>query len=191
MEIISNEDQKGRKKACLKANQTAKKALKILENHTKYLSQMNMYDECKSKQDMAPNPSYSCMHSLDEGFSILMYAGSHQLKRWPDMCMYKYNAVRIILPELMDIIWHKSLFRAGARSRDTQDMRFFSRIWQYVLGSSINGTKWTVDGAAREIGDQDDRDNITYKICKDFNTENLECSNCRKVDETIDLRDIS
>ena len=44
---------------------------------------------------------------------------------------------------------------------------------------------------AREIGDQDDRDNITYKICKDFNTENLECSNCRKVDETIDLRDIS
>ena len=84
-----------------------------------------MYEELNFKEDMPTKPSYSSMHSLEDGFSILMYSGTHQLKLRPDMCLHKYNNVGIILLELMSIIWHESLSHAGAKSRDTQDMRFF------------------------------------------------------------------
>ena len=47
-----------------------------------------------------------------------------------------------------------------------------------------------MDGVARELGDQVYRNNITNKICKDFYTERPECSNCRKLEQIIDLRDI-
>ena len=84
---------------------------------------MKMCNDGNLKEDMPPNPSYSLIHSLEEGFSILMYAGTHRAKLRPDIYMHKYNAVRIILPEWMAIIWHESLFHAGAKSRDgLQDM---------------------------------------------------------------------
>ena len=48
-----------------------------------------------------------------------------------------------------------------------------------------------MDGATHEIGDQVYRDNNTNKIYKDFYKDNPEYSNCRKVEEIIDLREIS
>ena len=85
-----------------------------------------MYDECNFVEDLPPKPSYSMMHSLKDGFSILMYSGTHQLNLGQDICLHKYNAVRIILPEWIATIWHESLFHAGAKSTEgLQDMRFF------------------------------------------------------------------
>ena len=37
---------------------------KLSENHTKFLSEMNMYDERNFKQDMPTKPSYSRMYPL-------------------------------------------------------------------------------------------------------------------------------
>ena len=152
---------------------------------------MNVYDERSFKQDMPTNPSYSLMHSLEEGFSILMYSGTHRTKLRPDMCMHKYSAVRIILPPWMAIIWHESLFHAGAKCRNgLQDMRYFSYIWPDVGGNSRNRTKGSTDGVAREQGDQVYRDNITKKICEDFYEQEPGCSKCSNEAGILDLSSI-
>ena len=101
-----------------------------------------MFDDDNLTDEMPPKPSYSLMHSLQEGFSILMYSNTHRTKLRRDMCMHKCNTVRIILPEWMAIIWHESLFHAGVKFRDgLHDMRLFSYIWPEVVGNSRNKTK--------------------------------------------------
>ena len=39
----------------------------------------------------------------------------------------------MILPEWIMIIWHESLFHAGAKSREKQDMRFFHIFGQIMI----------------------------------------------------------
>ena len=81
----------------------------------------------------------------------------------------------------MAIIWHGSLFHAGAKSRDElQDMRLFSYIWPEVVGNARNRTKGSTDGVAREQGDQVYCNDITNKICDEFYEEDPDCSNCLK-----------
>ena len=168
------------KKARLKANQKSKKAdVQKLKEHTNFLRHTNMYDGCNFAEDMPPNPSYSLMHSLKDRFSIVMYSGTYRLNLRPDMCMHKYNAVRIILPEWMAIIRHESLFYTGVKFRNgpQHDMRLFSYVWSHIPGNSRNRSKRSTDGVAREIGNQVYRDNITNKICKDFYRKDPECLN--------------
>jgi hypothetical protein len=151
-----------------------------------------MFDDDNLKEEMPPKPSYSLMHSLKEGFSMLLYSGTHRAKLRPDMCMHKYNAVRIILPEWMAIIWHESLFHAGAKSRDgLQDMRLFSYIWPEVVGNVRNRTKGSTDGVAREQGDKVYRENITNKVCEEFHAEDPVCFKCCKEEEILDLSGVS
>ena len=106
--------------------------------------------------------------------------------------MHKYNAVRIILPEWMAIIWHESLFHAGAKSRNgLQDMRLFSYIWPEVVGNARNRTKGSTDGVVREQGDKVYRENITNKVCEEFHAEDPVCFNCCKEEEILDLSGVS
>ncbi len=147
-----------------------------------------MYEDINMKEEMPPNPSYSLMHSLKDGFSILMYSGTHRAILRGEMCMHKYNAVRIILPEWMAIIWHESLFHADAKSRDgLQDMRLFYYIWPEVVGNVRNRTKGSTDDVAREQGDKVYRENITNKVCEEFHAEDPVCFNCCKEAEILDL----
>ena len=189
---VNKKSQKRKRKAArLKSNQnTKKRALKVLERHCKYLKEMDMYNEVNFKPSMPTTPSFSIMHSLEEGFSILMYSGSHRVRLNPNLCLHNYNAVRIILPEWMCIIWHESLFHAGARSRQSIDMRFFSYVWPLLPSSTGQRTHGTMDGVARELGDQVYRENINSKICVDIYKDSPNCINCRKWEETLDLRGI-
>ena len=180
-----------RKVARLKVNMKTKKAaLKIMSNHMKYLVNMNFFNERYLKPSMPTKPSFSLMHSLKDGFSILMYSGSHRVALNPENCLHNYNAVRIILPEWMAIIWHEGLFHAGTRSRGTVDMRFFSYVWPHVFTRHARRTLGTMDGVAREVGDQVYRKDINDKICKDMYKENSKCPHCRRWEEVIDLREI-
>ena len=121
-----------------------------------------------------------------------MYSGSHRLNLSPRLCLHCDNAVRIILPEWMMIIWHESLFHAGAKSRDNkQDMRFFSYVWPDNDMKSGMRTKGTMDGVACENGDQVYRNDITNKICTDMYKSKQTCKHCKIFEVTIDLTDIS
>ena len=151
----TNSRKRKRKKSNLKRNREPKKpALRSLKWHKKHLTKRGFYDPENLVESMPTTPSYSIMHSLRDGFEILMYSGSHRLKLSPRLCLHHADAVRIILPEWMMIIWHESLYHAGAKSRNnSEDMRFFSYVYPDNDRSAYSRTKGTTDGVAREIGD--------------------------------------
>ena len=181
-----------KKKMKLKINQKPKKTqVKRLKTHIAYLESMGFYNKENFKDDMPTTPSFSMMHALKDGFQILMYSGSHRVKLSPERCLHNLNAVRIVLPEHMAIIWHESLFHAGAKSRQgLEDLRFFSYVWPENYSKKVRRTKGTSDGVAREIGEQVYRSDITNLICKDLYKDKKECLQCRSWEQIIDLREI-
>ena len=185
------------KKARLEKNQEAKKAQKwIMKAHKNFLKQMKFYLPCNLLTSMPSKPSYSIMHSLREGFSILMYSGSHRVNLQDWFCLHHANAIKIILPPDMMIIWHEALFHAGAKSRNNQDgipqedLRFFSYVWpkvNYTPGSRMNDR---TDGVLRESGDRVYRENISRKICREMYKSRTGCQYCNIPSEVLDLRHI-
>ena len=88
------------------------------------------YNYIDWKRLMPAKPSYSIMHSLRQGFSIVMYSGTHRVNLDDNsLRMHKANGVRLHLPPWMYLVWHESLYHSGAKSRNTPryqfDMRFF------------------------------------------------------------------
>ena len=157
----------------LKNNSKCKKqALKVLRYHISYLQSKHFYDDRNLKIEMPPTPSYSMMHSLKDGFCILMYSCSHRVNLRSSLCLHSCNSVRIILPEWMAIIWHETLFHGGAMSRTYPllqiDMRFFAYIWPLILNNTRNRNKGSMDGVAREIGENLYLVGINEKICKEM-----------------------
>lgn len=154
-DLPSSSGKRKRKKTKQRNNRVCKDAaLKGLKWHKRILMENNFYLPENLLESMPKIPSYSIMHSLKEGFSILMYSGSHRVKLSPSLCLHHCNAVRIILPECMMIIWHESLYHAGCKSRDgLEDMRFFAYVWAEYLFERGQRTKGTTDGVARENGD--------------------------------------
>ena len=97
---ISKKRKKSQKLQRLKKNRKAKeRALKVLKNHISFLRTMKFYEEINFKAEMPTLPSYSIMQSLDEGFSIVMYSGSHCVNLWSGFCLHKRCGIRIILPK--------------------------------------------------------------------------------------------
>ena len=185
-----------KKQIRLKQNRKCKKrALKILNEHIKYLQSKHLYDVRNFKVEMPPTPSYSIMHSLKDGFSIMMYSGSHRVNLRSGLCLHSNNSVRIILPEWMAIIWHEALYHGGAMSRTNPevmiDMRFFAYIWPLILNNRRNRNKGSMDGVARELGENLYRDGITDKICQDLYKDYPQCLDCLNLEGgVIDLSDV-
>ena len=176
------------------AKEIVKQKLKI---HRNFLKSIDFYKSSNYLTYMPPTPSYSIMHSLQEGFSILMYSGSHRVNLHPGLHLHHCNAVKIILPPNMMIIWHEALFHAGAKSRKTpqgahkEDLRFFSYIWpkvDYPPDSRMHGR---TDGVLRESGDQVYREDITHKICPQMYKARPTCQHCMVPSQVLDLREIA
>ena len=55
----------------------------------------------------------------------------------------------------------------GTKSRGTVDMRFFSYVWPHIFTRNTKRTLGTMDGVAREVGNQVYRKDITDKIYKE------------------------
>ena len=189
---ISSRKRKRKKKKHQKNREPKNAALRSLRWHKRYLTKKGFYDPQNLLEAMPLTPSFSFMHSLKDGFEIVMYSGSHRVNFSPRLCLHRASAIRIILAEWMMIIWHESLFHAGAKSRsnNTQDMRFFSYVWPDNDSVSSDRTKGTTDGVARENGDQVYRKDITNKICPDMYKALPRCNCCRQDGITLDLRDI-
>ena len=142
---------------------------------------MKFYDEINFKAEMPTLPSYSIMHSLDEGFSIVMYSGSHRVNLRAGFCLHKNCGIRIILPKWMAIIWHESLYHSGGKSRTRQwvitleDMRFFGYVWPKVVGNTRNRRVGSMDGIGREDGSNIYRGNKKDRTCEYMYEQNNEC----------------
>ena len=66
------------------------------------------------------NPSFSMMHSLSQGFSIMLFSATHKTKARRGM-LHKPNAVRLVLGPDMVLIWHERTYHCGTRSRLTKN----------------------------------------------------------------------
>ncbi len=77
-----------------------KYATMILNKHIADLQKMRLYDTINQQEDMLPRPSFSMMHSLDNGFSIVMYSHSHCVNCRSGCCLHDTSGIRITLPKM-------------------------------------------------------------------------------------------
>jgi hypothetical protein len=79
-------------------------------------------------------PSFSMIHSLHDGFNIVMYSGTHD-QRNSLLKIHRKNGLRLTLRKHMLIIFHQGLIHAGGKSRKgkdkltMEDMRLFAYLW--------------------------------------------------------------
>ena len=64
-------------------------------------------------------PSYSMLHSLPGGLSVVLYTCSHSGSSRIPIC--RNSAVRLILGPDMMVIWRENLLYSGAKSRNNDD----------------------------------------------------------------------
>jgi phosphotransferase system IIA component len=200
IETLSKAEKKKKKKKKKKQkqkvnNQWKKGDIDALKQHKQYMESLGWYNSTNWNPFMPTKPSYSIMHSLREGFSIVIHSGTHRVNLDDQsLRMHKANGVRLHLPPWMCLIWHESLYHSGAKSRDTPryqfDMRFFSYIWPYIANQARNRTAGTIDGVARETGEQVYREGITYHTCQDIYKEHPTCVHCKRRETVVDLRGI-
>ena len=112
-----------------------------------------MCDNNKKKEGI-PTPSYSMMHALEDGFSIVMYSGTRE-NNMTNSCVHRYHAVRLILKKEMGFMWYERLYHSGVKSRVgpsgivKPDLRFVMYVWPYSLNNQRHITVGTTDGVAR------------------------------------------
>ena len=102
-----------------------------------------------SNTSLLENTSYSMMHSLVDGFSIILYLGTH--KGLSKDKHHRNDAVRLVLGNDMVVLWHEGLLHSGARSRAMttdgtgiseairKDLRLFSYVWPTKPSGTRNG----------------------------------------------------
>ena len=79
-----------------------KQAMKFCEEK---FARSDLICNINKKQKIIPNPSYSMMHALEDGFSIMMYSGIHDTIML-NGCVHRNHAVRLILKKRIGVIWH-------------------------------------------------------------------------------------
>ena len=173
-----------------------KGAVCALKEHTKLMESLGWYNSTNMTRSMPTKLSYSITHSLKQGFSIVIYSGTHRVNLDDNsLHMHKGNGVRLHIPPWMCLVWHESLYHSGAKSRDTpryqEDMRFVAYIWPYLVNQARNRTTGTTDGVARENGEQVYRENIHYYKCGDIYNVETTCVHCNRKETVADLRGIS
>ena len=90
--------QKKRRK--VKDNLKKKKSMvKIMKRHQTLLRDQGFFNPQNFVTSRPPKPSFSIMHVLEDGFSIVMFSGSHRVKLSPNLCLHHGNAIIVILSE--------------------------------------------------------------------------------------------
>ena len=153
---------------------------------------MLLYETINQKEGMPSRPSFSMMHSLEDGFSIVMYSHSHHVNLGHGCRLHDRCGIRIILPKWMAIIWHEGVLHSGARSRTgegdltLEDMRFFAYIWPLVE-KFPRMSRGSNDSVQSETGEKVYRHDISNRICKHMYQYDGKCKHCF-CDNTDEMR---
>ena len=67
--------------------------------------------------DQILQPTYSMMHLLTDGCSIVLYTGTHNGSTSSDLPLCRNAAVRLIHGPDMIVMWRENLLHSGAKSR--------------------------------------------------------------------------
>ena len=192
IELTSKQLRKARRK---KENRKIKKKLnKKITQHKDNLRNHGYYDTSNQKNNMPSRPSYSLMHSLQEGFSIVIYSRSHKVNLCPELCLHRNCAIRLVLPPEMCLIIHEGTMYSEAKSRDTPnsqaDLRLFGYVWPMIQSNVGNRTSSSSDGVARTSGDRVHRENIHNRTCRYLYNGHEQCAHCKNAEILVDLRGI-
>ena len=155
-------------------------------------------NEANMKDEMPTAPSFSMMHSLEEGFQIVMWSCTHNHKLGTDFKVHRNSKIRFIMPKNMGIMWHEALFHGGSKSRSYPDgttmeyMRLFTYLWQLLETSDKRNSSVDLnDGVSRECGRDLHRDNFDMYMCKYATLfGNGSCKKCNQGETVISLTHI-
>ena len=199
-EATTQDSQRKKKQKKQRNNRKVRKyATNVLKKHIADLQRMKLYETIHQKERMPSRPSFSMMHSLEDGFSIVMYSHSHRVNLESGCPLHDRCGIRIILPKWMAIIWHEGLLHSGARSRDgtlglpLEDMRFFAYIWPLV-DQYTRTSRGSSDTVSSESGKNVYRHDINNRICKHMYQNDGRCKHCFRDDRdemrVIDLTNL-
>ena len=80
-----------------------------------YLKYLRSIKRIDNDVDQILQPSYSMMHLLTDGCSIVLYTGTYGGAN--DVPLYRNTDVRLILGPDMIVMWRENLLHSGAKSR--------------------------------------------------------------------------
>ena len=200
-----------RKKRRKKENRKEKKKLnEKIRRHKTNLENHGYFDNEYLRWNMPKQPSYSLMHSLSHGFSLVLYSRSHcvnlssELCLPSELCLHRNSAIRLILPSEMCLILHESIYYSRDKSRNIPDalnspfnhpivlpdQTFFAYVWPFVKENNEKLTTDSCDDVARERGDKVYRENLHKNRCSYLREDFNKCVYCKDEEMTIDLRTI-
>ena len=119
--------------------------------------------------------SYSMMESLEDGYNLVVYTGTHHSC---PLTLHKSLGLRIVLADGLTLIWNGNLVHSGGRSRCdskkeiSKDMRLFSYIWT----DPTRSCKKKKNSSSREDGTNLHREK--FVLCKSFDLETHPCNVC-------------
>ena len=126
-----------------------KQAIKV---HEEKCDKSDLMCNINNKQESIPNHLYSMMHVLEDGFSIMMYGGTHDTNMF-NGCVHRKHAVRLVLNNGIGVMRHESLYHSGAKSRQRSsgfvkaNLRLFMCLWPFIEKNQCNIHVGTTDGA--------------------------------------------
>ena len=132
--------------------------------------------------------SYSILRSMDEGFSMLLYTGTHI--GLPKDKVHRNNAVRLILGRDMVMIWSEPLLHSMGKSREMdgdnhhahkEDKRCCAYVWPSTVGQATSRSKGKMN-SGKNIH------SLKTNICNKWKSR--DCKECNKEAKVIDLRSI-
>ena len=65
-------------------------------------------------------PSFSVMHSLSDGFSIVLFSNTHNIQRWPYL-VHQSMGIRLVLKLGMPLILDSFVLHCRGKSRVNKD----------------------------------------------------------------------
>jgi len=108
-----------RKQQQQKANiKIKKKILNKMKAHHKYLKDDGWLEDNENlRQNLPTKPSYSMMHSLEQGFQIGRYSCTHSTRADGQLIIHKNHATILILAPGMTVIWDKATLYSASKSK--------------------------------------------------------------------------
>ena len=76
-----------------------KRAMKV---HEEKCDKIDLMCNIDKKQETIPNPSYSMMHALEDGFSIIIYSDTHDTNM-SNSCVYRKPCCKVNFEERNEI----------------------------------------------------------------------------------------
>lgn len=157
-------------------------------------------NEANLRVNIPTIPSYSFIHSLKEGFELVMYSCTHNTWLDGELSIHKNQVARLILAPDMSLRYHEATLHGVSKSRQfsdendiiqiQEDMCFFNYSWPETQNNSQTRIAGTTNGITREYGHNVYCDYARIYVCPNLHADPSSFLECLQPQNAIDLRTI-